>query len=36
MYPVIPSEMIHEAMQLAVYFVAAAGAVMSFMFTARA
>jgi len=36
MYPVMPAEMVSEAMQLAIYFIAAVGAFLSFMLTARA
>ena len=32
----IPSEMVSGALQLAIYFIAAAGALLSFMLTSRA
>ncbi len=36
MYPVIPGEMINSAVQLAIYFVTAVGALIGLMLTARA
>lgn len=36
MHPVIPAEMINNAVQLAIYFVTAIGMFVSFMLTARA
>jgi hypothetical protein len=36
MYPLIPGEMINTAVQLAVYFVTAVGALIGLMLTARA
>ncbi len=36
MYPLIPEEMIYGAVQLAVYFVTAVGALIGLMLTARA
>jgi hypothetical protein len=35
MYPLIPGEMFNSAVQLAVYFVTAAGALMGLMLAAR-
>jgi hypothetical protein len=35
MYPLIPGEMFHAAVQLAVYFVTAVGALIGLMLTAR-
>jgi hypothetical protein len=35
MYPLIPGEMFHAAVQLAVYFVTAVGALISLMLAAR-
>ena len=36
MYPLIPGEMINSALQLAVYFITAIGALIGLMLTARA
>ena len=36
MYPVIPAEMINNAVQLTIYFFTAVGMFVSFMLTARA
>ena len=36
MYPLIPGEMINSAIQLAVYFITAIGALIGLMLTARA
>ena len=35
MYPLIPGEMIHATVQLAVYLATAVGALIGFMLTAR-
>ena len=35
MYPLIPGEMIHATVQLAVYFVTAVGVMIAFVLTAR-